>query len=228
MVCKARLSWRSPERFSRCRVTCPDEAGIGLTPARAAKAASERRRPACDQLTRIWAALIGPTPGSSSRQGVTAATSRSSSARSSAASPASSWMRWAVDLSAQTVMRCSSDLAGRSRSLAQRAICRLVPSPRSSVRSSSGAPTISALSWLMAQTLATHALWRVASSTRSASRSPRRRGASTWSWANASRAARMASNASLLAPVRRGGRLGRPTSTTCSPCARRNTASPAP
>jgi len=63
MVCKARLSWRSPLRLSRCLVTCPEEAGMGLTPARAAKAASERSRPACDQLTSTWAALIGPTPG---------------------------------------------------------------------------------------------------------------------------------------------------------------------
>src|SRR5215218_2959135 len=166
MVCKARLSCRSPERLSRCLVTCPEEAGIGLAPARAAKAASERSRPACDQLTR-------------------------------------SWMRWAVERSARTVMRCSSDLAGRSRSPAQCAIWRLVASPRSSARSSSGAPTIRALSWLTALTLATQALWRVVSSTRSASRWPRRRGARGWSWARASRAARTASRASLLAPVRR-------------------------
>jgi hypothetical protein len=69
----ARLSCRSPERFSRCRVTRPEEAGIGLAPARAANAASERSRPAYDQLTRTWAALIGPTPGSSSSHGATAA-----------------------------------------------------------------------------------------------------------------------------------------------------------
>src|SRR5215211_4340526 len=66
MVCSARLSWRSPPRLSRWRVTCPEEAGIGLVAARAAKAASERRRPACDQLTSTWAALRGPTPGTSS------------------------------------------------------------------------------------------------------------------------------------------------------------------
>ena len=108
MVCRARLSWRSPERFSRCRVTCPEEAGIGFVPARAAKAASEREPAACDELTSTRAAL----------------------------------------------MRCSSDLAGRSRSLAQRAICRLVATPRNSARSSSGAPTINALGWLVALTLA--------------------------------------------------------------------------
>ena len=54
MVRKARLSWRSPERSSRCRVTCPDDAGIGLAPAKAAKAASERSRPAWDQLISTW------------------------------------------------------------------------------------------------------------------------------------------------------------------------------
>jgi hypothetical protein len=45
-------------------VTCPEEAGIGLTPAKAAKAASERTRPGCDQLISTWAALSGPTVGS--------------------------------------------------------------------------------------------------------------------------------------------------------------------
>jgi hypothetical protein len=72
------------------RVTGPEDAGIGLTPATAANAAYDRSRPAYDQLTSTWAALIGPTPGSSSSHGATAATSRSSSARSSAASAANS------------------------------------------------------------------------------------------------------------------------------------------
>jgi hypothetical protein len=117
-------------------------------------------------------------------------------------------MRWAVERNARAVMRCSSDRVGRSRSWAQRRTCCLVPSPRRSARSSSGAPTISALNWLVALTLARQALWRVANSTRSASRSPCRRGMIRWSQAKASRAARMASRASLLAPVRRAGRLG--------------------
>ncbi len=42
---------------------------MGLVPARAATAASEQNRPACDQLTSTWAALRGPTPGTSSSQG---------------------------------------------------------------------------------------------------------------------------------------------------------------
>ena len=83
---RARLSWRSPPRLSRCRVVWPLEAGIGATPASRAKAASERTRPWCDQVTISWAATIGPTPGSSSSLGASARTwariSRSSSAAS--------------------------------------------------------------------------------------------------------------------------------------------------
>jgi hypothetical protein len=116
-------------------------------PARAANAASERRRPACDQLTSTWAALSGPTPGTSSSQGTTAWISTVSSAWSWSASAARNWTRWAVARSARTVAWCSSDLVGRSRRLAQALIWLLVLRPRSSARSSSGAPTISALSW---------------------------------------------------------------------------------
>ena len=99
-------------------MTCP-EAGIGLTPANAAKAASERTLPGCDQLTSTWAVLSGPIPGSSSSHGAAARTSLVISASSSAASAASSRIRWEVQRSARTVMRCSKDLAGRSRSAAQ-------------------------------------------------------------------------------------------------------------
>ena len=98
-----------------------------MTPAKAAKAASDRSRPACDQLIRICAALIGPMPGSSSNHGVTAATSRSSSACNSAASSANSWMRCAVERSARTVMRCSSVSAyggGGPRRGRLAAVCR--------------------------------------------------------------------------------------------------------
>ncbi len=34
MTCRARLSWRSPQRLSRWRTVWPEEAGIGATPAR--------------------------------------------------------------------------------------------------------------------------------------------------------------------------------------------------
>src|SRR6266568_4390821 len=51
------------------------------------------------------------------------------------------------------------------------------------------------------------ALWRVVSSTRIASRSPRRRGWARWSRPSASRAARTASRSSVLAvAARRAGR----------------------
>ena len=63
------MSRRSPPRSRRWRTTCPEPAGTGATPARRAKAASERRRPGCDQATSSCAALIVPTPGSSGSQG---------------------------------------------------------------------------------------------------------------------------------------------------------------
>ena len=47
----------------------PLEAGTGATPARRAKAASERTRPRCDQAMITSAATIGPTPGSLSNCG---------------------------------------------------------------------------------------------------------------------------------------------------------------
>jgi hypothetical protein len=89
-ACNARLRGRSPPRFSRYRITCPDAAGVGLTPARAAKAASKRTPRACDQLTSTRAALSGPIPGNSSSQAAAARTSLAISTSSSAASAASS------------------------------------------------------------------------------------------------------------------------------------------
>src|SRR5699024_11760335 len=47
-ICSALLSRRSPPRLSRCLTVLPDDAGIGFTPANAAKAASERTLPRCD------------------------------------------------------------------------------------------------------------------------------------------------------------------------------------
>jgi hypothetical protein len=80
----------------------------------------------------------------------------------------------------------------------------------------------------MAATRARVALRLVVSSTRRASRSPRRRGLTKRFWPSASWAARTASSASLLAPLRLAGRMGRPTSTACSPCCCKNAARPAP
>src|ERR1700735_880837 len=36
MVCRARLSWRSPERLRRWRVVSPEDAGMGAAPEKAA------------------------------------------------------------------------------------------------------------------------------------------------------------------------------------------------
>jgi hypothetical protein len=112
-----------PATVEAMAVTCPDAAGIGLVPARAANAASERNRPGCDQLTSSWAALIGPTPHTSNSQGTAAATSVAISALRLAASASRAWMSWAVARRACTVARCSSDLAGRALSLAQERTC---------------------------------------------------------------------------------------------------------
>jgi hypothetical protein len=105
---------------------------------------SDRNRPACDQLISTCAALSGPTPGTSSSQGATAWTRMDGSAWSWSAAACRCWMRWAVARRARTVARCSSDLLGRSRRLAQVRIWLEVGRLRSSARSSSGAPTISA------------------------------------------------------------------------------------
>jgi hypothetical protein len=68
MGCRARFSWWSPPRFSRWRTTRPEEASIGAAPASMAKAASERSRPGCDQLTSTWAAVTGPTRAGQQRR----------------------------------------------------------------------------------------------------------------------------------------------------------------
>src|SRR5215213_9667896 len=71
-MCRARLRRRSPPRLMRWRTVLPDEAGIGFTPARLAKPASERTRPGCDHAAKATAAVTGPMPGwlSSTRAGL--------------------------------------------------------------------------------------------------------------------------------------------------------------
>src|SRR5215212_8550715 len=54
---------RSPPRLMRWRTVFPDEAGMGFTPARLAKAASDRTRPGWDHAARATAAVTGPMPG---------------------------------------------------------------------------------------------------------------------------------------------------------------------
>ena len=71
----------------------PEDAGSGETPPRAANAASERTRPACDQACSTVAATTGPTPGSSSRCGAWAVTARVSAVLLAARSVSRARMR---------------------------------------------------------------------------------------------------------------------------------------
>jgi hypothetical protein len=174
-----------------------------------------------------WAALRGPTPGTSSSQGAIAPTRVVSSAWSWSASACKNWMGAAVVRRARTVLGAPATWSavvagGRSSGPGWR--CRgrgaRLATPR-------GAPTIRALSWPMAAT-------RAGGAASGGQQHPQGLPLATpaWvascSWPRASRAARTASNASLLAPVRDAGRLSRPTSRTCSPRCCRNTARPAP
>jgi hypothetical protein len=67
--CSAALSCRLPPRFSRCRCTLPDEAGMGATPACMAKAASDLNRRTSAVSTSSLAAHRGPQPDSVSSCG---------------------------------------------------------------------------------------------------------------------------------------------------------------
>src|SRR6266545_3561913 len=172
-----------------------------------AKAASDRSRPACDQAVSSCAAQITPTPGSASSRGASLSTRVSSSLWSSSASAWRASARWAVRRSPMIVARCSIGWVEWLRRRAQRASSWSVASARSCSRRRWGALTTSALRWLIAHVRAPIALWRVVSSTRIASRSPRRRGWARWSRPSASRAARTASRSSVLAvAARRAGR----------------------
>ena len=81
MVCRARLSARSPPRLSRWRTVRPLLASRGLVPARAANAASLRQRPGWEKQTMAWAALTGPMPRRSVSPGARSSTMACSWAR---------------------------------------------------------------------------------------------------------------------------------------------------
>ena len=117
---------------------------MGAAPAREAKAASDRKRPGCDQELRSWAAVMGPTPGSARSVGARAWTSWWSSNSSSPASVVSAIARRAVERRARIVARCSVEWAGQVRRREQRCSCPWVVSCRSWWRSWSGALMISA------------------------------------------------------------------------------------
>jgi hypothetical protein len=188
MVCSARFSCRSPDRFSRWRTTRPELAGSGATPASAANAASERSRPGCDHAHSSCAATIGPTPSTVSK----GRNRRGDKLRQ-------------LGLQLGRLLLQQLDPAGgrpqrpHGHALLQRLRRLLCQRGTHGDLPAGGAPT---------------------NRSRSASRSPRRRGAARCSRASASHAARTASSASLLAPLRRVGRGGRSTSTTHSPCSR--------
>lgn len=59
-VLDALLRPRSPLRLSLWRMVFLEEAGMGLVPARAANAASERTRPRWDQAVSAIAAVMAP------------------------------------------------------------------------------------------------------------------------------------------------------------------------
>lgn len=61
-VCREWFRRRSPPRLRRCRTVLPEDAGVGLTPARAENAAAERTRPGCDHAVRTTASVRGPMP----------------------------------------------------------------------------------------------------------------------------------------------------------------------
>ena len=151
-----------------------------------------------------WAAVTGPIRNWLSSCGTVAVTSLAMGVFSSAISLLRLWMRLAVERRACLVAVSSLTGAGGIRNVEHLATRAVVFRPRSWSRRSTGAVTTRAFSWLMADTLAPWAPWRVVSNTRRASRSPLARGTdghgrpSTW------RAARRASRASVLAPSRVG------------------------
>jgi hypothetical protein len=163
--CRAWLSCRSPERLSRTRIVCPEEAGIGAAPPSIAKAASVRQRPGCDQAQSTMAATIGPTPVRLSRSGRQARTRVVMARVCSAISVSRSWMRRAsARRVAATVVVSVSQLAG-SRSRPQAVTSWRVVKARSRLRSASGAATTSAWSWRWASVAAWTAERRVVSRT---------------------------------------------------------------
>jgi hypothetical protein len=74
-VCACGTCAACAARWRRWRTVRRLLAGSGAAPARAAKAASLRQRPRCDQDRVAWAAVTGPTPWRSSKPGAKRLTS---------------------------------------------------------------------------------------------------------------------------------------------------------
>ena len=167
-VGRARLSWRSPPRLSRCRIVWPLDAGSGATPASRAKQASEWTRSRRDQVTISWAATIGPTPGSFRSSGTSDPTCLRDLVLELVGLPGHGF-----DPPGQRAQRQDDRvLIDRTRvGAAEAAAATHCPSGsrRSSSRSCSGAVTITLRSWTSATRRTSTALRRAKSSTHNAS-----------------------------------------------------------
>lgn len=229
--CRAALACRLPPRESRCRVRCPDEAGIGATPARAAKLARVPSRSGLSPAaTRSVAAVTGPTPLRDSSVGLTCRTSSSSwcSIRSISACivrcrTANRRSVWRATTSG------SGDAIAPGLVLASVVTSRCPLRARNACRTSSGAVISSAWIWFITCALAFAAERRSASRIRIDSTAPSPVfGIAVSVPASTATAAWCASSGSDLPRRRRACRSCRATSTTVSPAAFSARERPAP
>ena len=171
---KALFARRSPPRLSRWRSVRPEDAGIGDTPHRWAKAASERSRwglsPA---VTRSWPAVSTPIPGRATRVGAAALTSFWSWVSSRVSSAWSCCQRRARVRSVVLVAAVGL-VKGPGRMAAHELTRALVLRSSRGWRSSSGALESTSWSCSAAATLALRAPRRATRSTRIISTWPSR------------------------------------------------------
>jgi len=183
--------------------------------------------PWCDRERTSCAAACGPTPGWSSSCGASACVSASISRASSRSSTVSCSTLRAIERSASRLPRSSGSCLPPGRVAASRCTRRARVSGRSSLRSGSGVVINRSRSWQSAARFASTAPARAATSACSACLWPPARGVEGRTAASTLRAARIASSASVLPPVRRSLR-SRPTSSTRSPRPSRKRVSPRP
>jgi hypothetical protein len=190
----------------------------------------KRRRPGCDQLTSTWAALTGADPGNLEQPGrdrTDQGGQLGGELVGLGLQGLDALRRWSAARARSPGAR--SERAGRARRLAQRWIwVAVLAGAQLGAQLLRGAhdQRLELPRWRPPWPGWRSAGWQAARAAPPAHRDaallagapgqvPRGRG-------------RTASRASLLAPVRRAGRLGRPTSTTRSPRCCRNPARPAP